>query len=409
MSMEKFADIYRAVGFKVDVEKNALKIELEGHKFKTPYDDDWKECITAYFKAKQYEYNEDKGLLTSYKCAEFQVVKLDHVFSTRPDREFHDDKKAIVRLNSASPEFSLALLRSKNAERILKMVKRRLMRRVDVRKPDKEGYIPIWRFEDLISVPSTVRYTVSRKVSKDHLVDRARKAIKASLFKLAYAEGECWELREDIAPYASVPLPEREGVDESIPRASYNDILVRYYKVARSSGFANQEFLSHYHILEYHFLRVSDEIVHSSVKTLINSPSFNSSYENINKLLGILKKVDNSSDEDEMLKAVLKKYIPEDDLISYISSIEKVAGKNIYSDSKKEVFGERASIRLEKGHALNNTAAVVKKIRNALVHSSDRYGRENCFLPFSESESVVIQYVPIVKYLAEKIIFTTAE
>lgn len=52
---------------------------------------------------------------------------------------------------------------------------------------------------------------------------------------------------------------------------------------------------------------------------------------------------------------------------------------------------------------------MIKQIRNALVHSSDKYNREDCFMPFSESESVVISYVPIIKYLAEKVIFSTAE
>jgi hypothetical protein len=64
---------------------------------------------------------------------------------------------------------------------------------------------------------------------------------------------------------------------------------------------------------------------------------------------------------------------------------------------------------LEKGHALNNTARVIKRIRNALVHSSDKFNREECFLPLSEAEAVVMEYIPIVKLLAEKVIFATAK
>jgi len=66
-------------------------------------------------------------------------------------------------------------------------------------------------------------------------------------------------------------------------------------------------------------------------------------------------------------------------------------------------------MKLEQGHALSNAAAILKHVRNALVHSSDRYTREDCFLPFSESEDVIIKYIPLVKYLAERVIFSTAK
>ena len=152
--------------------------------------------------------------------------------------------------------------------------------------------------------------------------------------------------------------------------------------------------LSYYHILEYFFLRVADEIIHTNLKAQLNSPSFSASYDNINRILATIKRSDNTSDETEMLKAVLNKYVPEEDLIEFILTIEKSAGEKVYTDTKKEVFGEKASIRLEKGHAINNAARVVKQIRNALVHSSDRYNREQCFMPFSESESTVSQFIP---------------
>ena len=173
--------------------------------------------------------------------------------------------------------------------------------------------------------------------------------------------------------------------------------------------FPYQAFLSYYHILEYYFLRVSDEITQTSLKAHLNSPLFNTNYENLNKIVAIVKKCDSTSDEKQMLKAVLNKFVPEDDLVEYIVSLEKHIGNKQYSDPKKKIFGEHASIKLEKGHALNNTAKILKKIRDALVHSSDRHNREDCFMPFSESESIVFQYMPIIKFIAEKIIYSTAE
>ena len=156
-------------------------------------------------------------------------------------------------------------------------------------------------------------------------------------------------------------------------------------------------------------MRVSDEQLHESVRSHVNSLTFSSSYENINKLLSIVQKHDSASDETEMLKSVLTKHVDENDLIEFLLSLEKESDKKLFSDTKKMIFGERATIRLEVGHALSNSARVIKHIRNSLVHSSDRYTREDTVLPFSESEAIVFQYVPVVKYLAEKVIYATAK
>lgn len=408
MSLEKFADIYRNSGFTVDIDGNDLLLELDGTKVRVAVDEEWRSAMTAFFKAKQYSFDATKRMLTGYKSVEFQLLRLDSGFSSRPDHEFADVKGHVFRLSQATPEFILAALSSTAGKRQIEIVKRRITRRAEIRKHRSDGYIPM-RIDDILVLPNTARYIVPRKLSLGLIETRGRERIKACLFKLAHSGNECWGLWESIRANGTRPTLSEETTDKSIPRANYNDDLVSFYKVAKSSLFPNQGFLSYYHILEYFFLRVADEIIHTSLKAQINSPSFSASYESINKLLSIVAKVDNTSDETEMLKAVLTKYVPEDDLIDYIGMIEKETGEKLYSDNKREVFGEKATIRLEKGHAISNTAKVIKHIRNALVHSSDRYSRENCFLPFSESETVVEQYIPIVKFLAEKVIFATAE
>lgn len=408
MSLEKFADIYRNNGFAVDIDGNDLLLELDGIKVRVAVEEEWRSAMTFFFKAKQYSFDTTKRMLTGYKSVEFQLLRLDSGFSSRPDHEFTDAKGHTFRLSQATPEFILSALSSTIGKRQIEIVKRRITRRAEVRKHRSDGYIPM-RIDDILIMANTARYIVPRKLSLDLIETRGRERIKACLFKLAHSGNECWGLWESIRANGTRPTLSEETTDKSIPRANYNDDLVSFYKVAKSSQFPNQGFLSYYHILEYFFLRVADEIIHTSLKAQINSPSFSASYESINKLLSIVANVDNTSDETEMLKAVLIKYVPEDDLIDYIVIIEKETGEKLYSDNKREVFGEKATIRLEKGHAISNTAKVIKHIRNALVHSSDRYSRENCFLPFSESETVVEQYIPIVKFLAEKVIFATAE
>ena len=408
MSLEMFADIYRNAGFKVELEELRLNFELEEQSFHITVDEDWKKVFTAFFKAKQFEFEPDGRVLYSYRCVEFQVVRLDPAFLPRPEHEFVDDKRNKVCLSSATSDFTLSILTADDNKPIMDLIKRRVLRRVENRHRRPNDSIRL-RLDDILINFYTARYIVPRKIKKELLIERARSRVKACLFKLAFSYNEAWELRESVKSRGISFIPPDPDVDNTIPRATYIEDLVSYYKVARSSQFPNQAFLSYYHVLEYFFLRVSDEQLHESVRSHVNSLTFSSSYENINKLLSIVQKHDSASDETEMLKSVLTKHVDENDLIEFLLSLEKESDKKLFSDTKKMIFGERATIRLEVGHALSNSARVIKHIRNSLVHSSDRYTREDTVLPFSESEAIVFQYVPVVKYLAEKVIYATAK
>lgn len=262
MHMETFYELFRTVGFQVQADNNDLILEIDEYKFSVTIDAEWRSWIVNFYKAKQYTFNEERRILCAYKSLEVQLVRIDPTFTTRTEHEFSDGKGASVRVSQASPEFSIALLNS-TGSRTIEMIKRRLLRRAKTRKPDKNGNIRIHKFEDLIFAPTTAKYTVPRKINADQLLDKALKAIKSSLFKISYGPGECWELRESILSIGvRAPIMIEES-DYSIPKAIYNDDLVKFYKVARSSIFPNQEFLSYYHVLEYHFLRISDEILHT--------------------------------------------------------------------------------------------------------------------------------------------------
>ena len=63
---------------------------------------------------------------------------------------------------------------------------------------------------------------------------------------------------------------------------------------------------------------------------------------------------------------------------------------------------------LEENNVIEVIGKTIKAIRNGIVHSSDKYNRADRFIPFSESEDIVKKYLPIVKFLAEKIIATTS-
>ncbi|MFA0131610.1 hypothetical protein AB4440_04810 [Vibrio splendidus] len=409
MTIEKFLSIYESNGFETEVNGDAINLKLNDVTFYFTLDDEWKKQINSYYKAQQYQFDEEKQRLTAYRKVEFRVVRLDPAYFSRTEHEFSDERNNTVRVNSASHEFVLALLGANKGETITSIVKKRLQRRAERPRNQQKEEIRI-RIEDLLVIPMTASYCVRRKIHSEKLIEQGYKKVKSCLFKLSYMNNECWELKESIKTNTgTISLDNEDDLDSSIPRASYSEDLVSYYKVAVSSQYPSQAFLSYYHILEYHFLRVSEQMVFETVKSHVNNLNFVADYQNINKLLSIVKGSDITNDETEMLKLVLRKYVDEDDLISHIKEIESKSNSKIYSKGKKTIFGAGFSIRLEQGHALSNIGSIIKHIRNALVHSSDKYSREDCFLPFSESESTVIEYLPIVKFLAEQVIFSTAE
>jgi hypothetical protein len=234
-------------------------------------------------------------------------------------------------------------------------------------------------------------------------------AVKACVYRLAVDRGICFgvDLRSFKVKADAINFNKSTrkvyGVSQKIPYVIYDDALVSYYKAAITSTFSSQKYLDFYHIFEYLFLKVSEESIYSKVRTYVNAPGFRSNDEDIGRLISIIKKNESENDETEMLKKVFVKYIDEDNLIEFL----KGQGMDGWKD--KLFFGEKFTITLKPGHVIGNIAKLLKHVRNALVHSSDRYKREDCHIPFSESESQIDLLNPTMEFLAQKIIAGTAK
>lgn len=408
MSLKNFSEVLEKNGCVVKISGDKLELDLNDNKIWTEVPEDWVKAINGFFRAKQYKFDQIDRVLTANKFCEFPLVRLNAVFLPRPEYVFVNKTGDKVTVKQASKEFILSNFASEIYKDGFQIIERRIKRRCDYRAKGKDQRIRI-RFEDLLIVPNTATYFPKRKIDREKIASVAVIKVRNCLFNLAYSYDECWEIRSDIK---TKPIKAYNVVEEDeeleIPNVTYNEDLVKHYKIAKSSQFPGQAFLSYYHILEYFFLRVADDDLFNSVKAHLNRPNFKATYDNVNKLLSEIKKHDNIHDENEMLKAVLKRYVPEDALIEFLKDTEKELGENVYSDKNGIIFGESMFIKLAPGHALSNSAKIVKHIRNSLVHSSDRHNRNDCFRPFSETESLVIRHIPLVKYLAEKVLFSTA-
>ena len=189
-----------------------------------------------------------------------------------------------------------------------------------------------------------------------------------------------------------------------MPNLIYDENLVSYYKAAHNSSLPSQKYLDFYHVFEYLFLSVSESFLYDKVKTYINHPRFRSNDKDIEKVISLIKRNNTENDETEMLKKVLIKFIDEDDLIEYV-------GENGFDKLIKDkmFFGEKFTLAPKSGHLISNISKLLKHVRNALVHSSDRYKREDCHIPFSESENLDNILIPLMDFLAQKIIAGTAQ
>lgn len=376
-------------------------------------DGEWRTAIQSYYKARQYKFDPDRRVLTANRSAEFHVIRLDPGFFYRVTQTFTDPKGNKVALAPASKEYKIAYFESARYEKTFERIKERIERRASSPVLRRRGHAsrPQLRIEDLFFNFHTVTYSSPRKPRRMAIDEVALEPIKACLFALSYRKNESWELSHEIKARGMIyPRADDDREEDlEIPRAAYDDAAVTFYKVAKSSHFPSQVFLAYYHILEFHFLRVADESLFNAVCAQLNNPDFRSTYENVTRLLAAIKRNDNTSSETQMLLGVLRKFVAEEEFIEFVEDFEGRANEKLFTKANIPLFGERYYINLNKGHALSSAATIIKHIRNALVHSSDKYAREDCFIPLSEAEDHVVKYIPIVQFMAERVIFATAK
>lgn len=410
MSLKKFAEDFERFGFTAKVVDKKIELDYEDLQIYFEFDEAWEKAINKVYRAKQFVIDKESKFQVSNSSIEFQIFKLTPSYIFKPLFEFKSETSDKVVLSDMSIEYQINLFRSDefDFERAINRVRRRFESRSEraIQRTPRVRF----RTESFFVNFKTITFQTKRKLTREQLIQEGREKCKSCLFSLAVNENDCWELRETVKGKGFYfPLSEESDDDLKIPSANFEDDLVGFYKIAKSSLFPSQAFLSYYHVLEYNFLRVSDEELFNRTKSIINSPNFNSSYDNVNRLLAVLKKHERNLDETSMLKRVITKFIDEEELINFIRELEDKLKDKIYSKPKNEVFGERIPLTLEEGHVIGNVAKVIKHIRNNLVHSSDKYTREECVVPFSESESIVTQYIPVVRFLAEKVIYANGK
>jgi hypothetical protein len=364
-------------------------------------DEEWEAAFDQYNRARSSNYNTNDWIFSLNNSIEIPLIRLHPDTYRDPDELiFADSTGNKINIGRASLAYSIAHFNSEDYVRYFAaLVKARITRR-----PLGNSGRPLGL---LFRKPLTGTYTAKGRRAPQNLREIAEHKIKSCLFKLAVERHTCFEISSPKETKRLFDLDVPVESDWLMPKVAYEENLVNYYKVARSSPFASQSFLAYYHVLEYYFLRVAEDNLHHQLKSLVNSASFKSNTDGLDKIISIVRKQASQDDETEMLRKVLNRFVAEDAFIAHLSSLESLHGEKIYT-KRRNIFGEQLEITLKDGHAISNAAKVLKHVRNAIVHSSDKYKRDECHIPLTATERLIEEFIPIVKYFAEQVIYGTA-
>ncbi|SSY76731.1 hypothetical protein [Alcaligenes faecalis] len=386
-------------GVPCEVVGEELHIIREPRPVKIRFDDEWCDAFDKYNRARSLTFEEETRTLLHNNSLEVFVTRLAPAQTLAPDQyTLTDSQGNTVSVGTASYAFGFAFFDSFEYEEFFNLrVRRRLL----------ETHIFNRLPSQILWMPTTASYTSKGQKRQVDFKNRALSAIRASLFKIAVEQDDCLSIWRWRKPGVKHLYPQETKGNNLIPRVTYDETVISYYKVAKASPFPSQSYLAYYHVLEYYFLRVSELLLHDRLTAMINDPRFHVNRKYLDKVISAVRGQDSRSDETEMLRNVLDRFVQESDLINFIEKFEESIAEKIYS-KRRLVFGENLQISLQKDHAIANSAKVLKHIRNAIVHSSDKYKRDDCHIPLSDSEALIEEFIPLVRFFAERVIYGTA-
>jgi len=260
--------------------------------------------------------------------------------------------------------------------------------------------------------PLTIRVYNLQASTPEAALKLSSRIMDGCLFELSYLKNitltleEEWLHRRRVRPFQFGDTT--SGNELPLPQVSFNEVVVRFYQRGMGTGDPVNQFLSFYHVLEYYFVTVSNEQLYQKLSRRLNDPKFSATPSNLDRMIQDTLDHKRETDETEMLGLVLKKFVNETELIEFIEVYEQCLNDEIYS-KKRSVFGENVEVRLMTGHVIGNLAKRIKLIRNALVHSSDKYERQQRYVPTAKAEDMIRREIPLMKYLAERVIIASAK
>lgn len=230
---------------------------------------------------------------------------------------------------------------------------------------------------NILARPTTIQVSEMQAASIEEALHLSTELIESSLFLLAY-EYELPIVLADSWPQSRFEKHKEktqriasrtEAVDLIIPAGAFRTDLVRLYQAGISSQIPTQQFISFYQILEYFF----DEMRRSKLYDQLGAIIQNGNGDTKQTLPRIVETVESSEENDDivpLLETLLRQHMGD----TYADTVSVLANR-------------------------------LRTIRDSIVFA----GLDRHHLPFPVDSEAVIRDVPLIKFLAERVILTTAE
>jgi hypothetical protein len=167
------------------------------------------------------------------------------------------------------------------------------------------------------------------------------------------------------------------------------------------------QFLSFYHVLEFFFVKLSDEELYAKLRARMLTPGFRPITRSLDNVIQDVVDHKRETDEIEMLKLVVRKFVDPADLVAFILRYAEDTKEKIYT-ATATLFGEEFRTNMDLQHVTGDISRRIKSVRNALVHSSDRHERGERYVPSRQAEEIIGKEIPLLRFMAEKVIVGSA-
>ncbi len=247
----------------------------------------------------------------------------------------------------------------------------------------------------------------------DNAWNTAQQVIDYCLFELSYLKGlpvglaEEWpasrRMNADVFQF-------EEASEENLlpmPPADFDGDVVAFYQLGMSTRLPLMQYWAFYQVLEHFFVRIYDESLHKSLSDRLKDPRFKPSAAQLDRIVqDVIDHLD-AVDEIAMLVSVLEKYVDPEKAIAFITQYETHLGEARYT-KRRRLFGEDIEVKLDADTVLDNIARTIHAIRLNLLYSSDRFSRTARSVSYEKVSEIVKPEVPLLKFLAERVIIGSA-
>lgn len=165
-----------------------------------------------------------------------------------------------------------------------------------------------------------------------------------------------------------------------VPDAGYRRDLVRLYQAGIASPLPTQKFLSFYQVLELFFQEVDHAGAFTALEDLLRDPDFQPDDATLREIVQIVETYKTHATSQDLLELLIRQYVPSDEIKGFIEAVNGSAEESIRT----------LAVRLQ-------------NLRNSIVNVGA--GSPPVYVDSAE----IKRDVPLVKFLAEKVILATGQ